>query len=124
MRFIFGLFRFALTLAGVALCGYLIYNFVQKQSVRSEYNDVIQMINHGKLKPAVAKLQQFLKSTESSVRGNAEKELIKVYKSLGDDPGNTTIDSAKYYQLALGLDPDCLNDTQMKLVEADRVFKH
>lgn len=124
IKFIMNLFRFAVTIALVGVCGYLVYDFVDKQKERSAYNETIEMVNRGELKESVDPLKKFMDSSDSAIASNAKSELIKLYKRLGDDPGNPTKKSAHYYQLALSLDPDCLNDMQKRLVEADRKFNH
>jgi len=118
------LFRLAVTVALIGVCGYLVYDFFNKQKERSAYNETIEMVNRGELEEAVPKFQEFMKSKDSAVVKNAASELVKVYKRLGDDPGKPTKESARYYQLALGLDPDCLDEKQKRLVEADRKFNH
>ena len=122
MIFIMKLFRLVVTVAMVGISIYLVYDFAQKEKVRSEYNGVIEMINRGELISAVPKLKVLIKSKDLAVAENAEHELVKLYKRLGDDTGRPTKESAEYYKLALRIDPSCLNEKQKQLVEADRKF--
>jgi len=124
MRFIMGVVRFVITIAVLGASGYFVYDFVMRQNERSGYNKAIELVNHGKLDEAVEKLKVFMNSSDPDVAATAKGELIKVYKRLGDDVSKPTKVSAEFYELAAGLDPDCLEDKQMRLLDAHRKFKH
>ncbi len=120
IQFITSLFRLCLTIVIIGASGYFTYSFYQKQSKISEYNQAIVMINSGELVKVIPKLKGFIKSHNKEMSENAENELVKVYKRLGDDTGKTTKECVEYYQLALGIDPDCLDEKQKKLVDSNR----
>jgi hypothetical protein len=92
-------------------------SFIENRDERVRYNRAIKEINNCNYEKGEKLLREFLHSDDSYVSSSASKELVKLYKFLGSRSTNTIDESAVYYMKARRIDPDCLEQKQIDLLE-------
>jgi hypothetical protein len=92
-------------------------SYVGSRAERDRYNGAIKELNNRNYEKGEKLLKELLHSDDSYVSSSASKELVKLYKFLGSRSTNTIDESAVYYMKARRIDPDCLEQKQIDLLE-------
>lgn len=117
MRFLLSIFKLLFSLAMIYVTYLSFSSFIEDRDERVRYNRAIKEINNCNYEKGEKLLKEFQNSDDSYISSTASNELVKLYKFLGSRSTNTIDESAEYYMKARRIDPDCLEQKQIDLLE-------
>ncbi len=112
--------KIVVAVVGLGIVGYFAHDAMQGRGHMDEYNRIVEEhYNQREYEKAAAAFEDLLQRVDGELRQTVREDLIQTCKDLGDDPGNSARDSARWYRKAYEMDPDSLDKKQKK---AMRIF--
>ncbi|MFW6060213.1 MAG: hypothetical protein ACODAQ_08525 [Phycisphaeraceae bacterium] len=106
----------SLAVVVAAVLGWYVYEY---QRVVREHNRIVdELVNEGAYREAVAELEPLVEQANAALREQMRHTLAICYAGIGDDPGLSLAESARWYRKAAEIDPELLDDMQRRALRA------